>query len=206
MFSGLLYAVCILHTIIVMASNISSRLAKAQWSLKPQDLAVAFKLAVAGGVRMSYAQLALQMCMSPFEAHSAVARLMQSGLLTEWKGRLVLVMPAFKPFLFAGAPYFFPAVRGEVTIGFATAHAVEPLKSKLMSMPLQELPPVWPHAQGDVRGMSLLPLYPKLPMAAKQDEKLYALLALFDALRGGQARERDLVRSLMDEALAQRNA
>lgn len=185
----------------LMPSSISSRLAKAQWSLKPQDLAVAFKLAVSDGARLPYAVLAKQMALSPFEAHAAVARLVQARLLTEVEGRLELVMPAFKPFVLQGAVYFFPAVRGEITIGFPTAHAVEPLKSKLM--PTQELPPVWPHPEGQSRGMSLLPLYPKLPLAAKQDDKLYRALALFDALRSGQARERDLVRGLLESVLSQ---
>lgn len=44
----------------------------------------------------------------------------------------------------------------------------------------------------------LLPLYPKLPLAAVQDPALYELLALFDALRIGQARERDLARTLLE--------
>jgi hypothetical protein len=183
-----------------MASSISSRLSKAQWSLKPQDLAVAFMLAVSKGERLPYAKLGMQMALSPFEAHAAVARLTQARLLTEYEGRLELVMPAFKPFVIYGAAYFFPAVRGEITVGFPTAHAMEPLKSKLM--PSTELPPVWPHPEGQTRGMSLLPLYPKLPMAAKQDEKLYQTLALFDALRSGQARERELVQGLLEEALS----
>jgi hypothetical protein len=182
-----------------MSSSISSRLAKAQWALRPQDLAVAFKLAVNDGARLPYSLLGKQMCLSPFEAHAAIARLIQTRLLTEYEGRLELVMPAFKPFVIHGAAYFFPVVRGEITVGFPTAHAVEPLKSKLM--PSKELPPVWPHPEGQTRGMSLLPLYPKLPLAAKQDEKLYQALALFDALRSGQARERDLVRSLLENAL-----
>jgi hypothetical protein len=183
-----------------MSSSISSRLARAQWSLKPQDLAVAFKLALARGERLPYASLGQQMALSPFEAHAAVARLVQARLLTEVEGRLEVVMPAFKPFVFQGAPYFFPAVRGEITVGWPTAHAVEPLLSKLM--PSKELPPVWPHPEGEVRGLSLLPLYPKLPLAARQDDKLYQALALFDALRSGQARERDLVRGLLDDALS----
>ena len=44
---------------------------------------------------------------------------------------------------------------------------------------------------GPVRGSTLLPLYPKLPLAAQADPCLYELLALFDALRIGQARERE---------------
>jgi hypothetical protein len=47
----------------------------------------------------------------------------------------------------------------------------------------------------------LLPLYPKLPLAAMRDPALYELLALFDALRIGQAREREMARELLEERL-----
>jgi len=50
-----------------------------------------------------------------------------------------------------------------------------------------------------VRGVSLAPLYPSVPAAALKDEKLYAILALFDGLRSGQARERNAAQKLLDE-------
>jgi hypothetical protein len=40
-----------------------------------------------------------------------------------------------------------------------------------------------------------------LPDAALRDEKLYALLALFDALRSGQARERNIAQKMLEERL-----
>ena len=52
-----------------------------------------------------------------------------------------------------------------------------------------------------MRGSTLLPLYPKLPLAARADQCLYELLALFDSLRIGQARERELARSLLESRL-----
>lgn len=44
----------------------------------------------------------------------------------------------------------------------------------------------------------LLPLYPKLPVAAVQDAALYKLLAWCGALRIGQAHERELARGLLE--------
>jgi hypothetical protein len=181
------------------SSGIKSRLSHAQWSLKPQDLAMAFKLVCLGGQKMSYIELARAMQMSQFEAHACMARLTSARLLTQVDGAPALVMPAFRPLVLQGAAYFFPAVRGEVTVGFPTAYGVEPLKSKVLFS--DELPPVWPHPDGPVRGSTLLPLYPKLPLAAQADPALYELLALFDALRIGQARERELARSLLEERL-----
>jgi hypothetical protein len=180
-------------------TSIKSRLSHSQWSLKPQDLAVAFKLVVLAGHWPGYAELARAMRLSVFEAHACVSRLSAARLLTDVEGAPALVMPAFRPLVLHGAPYFFPAVRGEVTMGFATAYGVEPLKSKVLFADV--LPPVWPHEDGSTRGVMLLPLYPRLPMAAVEDARLYELLALFDALRIGQAREREMARGLLEERL-----
>ena len=60
---------------------------------------------------------------------------------------------------------------------------------------------MWPDPEGKVRGQSLLPLYPRVPLAARDDPRLYELLALFDGLRIGQARERDLAARLLGERL-----
>ncbi len=60
-----------------------------------------------------------------------------------------------------------------------------------------DLLPVWPDPNGSVRGQTLLPLYPGLPAAAKEDSKLYELVALFDALRIGQAREREMAGKML---------
>jgi len=181
------------------SSGIKSRLSHTQWSLKPQDLATAFKLISTKGQKLPYAALAHLLHMSQFEAHACITRLTASRLLTEVNGLPALVMPAFRPLVLEGAAYFFPPVRGEITVGFPTAYGVEPLKSALMFT--DELPPVWPHADGTVRGSTLLPLYPKLPLAAKIDLPFYELLALFDALRIGQAREKAMVRKLLEERL-----
>ena len=43
------------------------------------------------------------------------------------------------------------------------------------------------------------PVYPSVPEAALRDERLYAMLSLFDALRAGQARERNAAQELLDK-------
>jgi hypothetical protein len=54
------------------------------------------------------------------------------------------------------------------------------------------LPPVWPYAEGPLRGIAFSPLYKNVPQAALRDSKLYELLALVDAIREGRAREREI--------------
>jgi len=54
-----------------------------QWVLKPQDLAVALKLAALKGRRLPYAALGDAMRLSQFEAHAAVQRLMAARFVVE---------------------------------------------------------------------------------------------------------------------------
>ncbi|MDX2279082.1 MAG: hypothetical protein NW218_05815 [Saprospiraceae bacterium] len=51
---------------------------------------------------------------------------------------------------------------------------------------------VWPTEIGTIKGQSIEPLYAGAPAAAAEDPVLYEMLALIDALRVGQARERIL--------------
>ena len=43
---------------------------------------------------------------------------------------------------------------------------------------------------GKVQGIAFRPLYPSVPDAVRLDSRLYELLALIDAIRGGRSRER----------------
>ena len=176
------------------------RASNRQWSLKPLDLAVLFMLVIVRReARYSYAALAKLMMLSPFEVHASVQRLIAARLLVDAGDAFRPVMQAIREFVLYGAAYCYPAVRGEVTIGFATAYGVPPLNDKVLFS--QEMPPVWPHPQGNQRGTALMPLYEKLPLAAVAFPPLYELLALFDALRMGQARERELAIQLLNERL-----
>ena len=175
------------------------RSSKRQWSLRPQDLAVALKLVVLQGRWMPYAALAKQLHLSQFEVHAAVQRLIAARLAVPRDGKVFPVMAALRSFVVHGAPYAYPPVRGQITVGFPTAYAVAPLKDLVLFS--QEMPPVWPHPEGIARGPALLPLYEKLPLAAKSDPAFHELLSLFDALRMGQARERELASRLLEERL-----
>ena len=83
--------------------------------------------------------------------------------------------------------------------GVPTAYAVAPLNALIA--PSADPPPVWPHAEGNARGLALVPLYPSAPAAALRNPALYENLALFDALRMGSARERSLAEELFEKRL-----
>ncbi|HET7650244.1 MAG TPA: hypothetical protein VFL15_06055 [Gammaproteobacteria bacterium] len=160
---------------------------------------MAFKLVCLNGDWLPYAELGRAMHLSRFEAHAAVQRLGAAGLVVEIGMHPEPVLAALREFVLHGARYAYPPVRGERTVGCATGHAAAPLKDMMTSA--AEAVPVWPYAKGKTRGQALLPLYEKLPQAALEDAAFYELLALFDALRSGQAREKGLAAKLMEERL-----
>lgn len=88
-----------------------------------------------------------------------------------------------------GAKYAFPAEKLPVAVGVPTSHSA-PAFTGVFAPGSDDW--VWPHPNGTVRGQGLEPLHPSVPFAAMQDPKLYELLALFDALRVGRARERGM--------------
>jgi hypothetical protein len=74
--------------------------------------------------------------------------------------------------------------------GIPTGYAAPPLSVFFTSATGE--PPVWPTAEGHVRGYEFSPLYRSVPQATVLNTKLYEMLALVDAIRGGVARESEL--------------
>jgi hypothetical protein len=159
-----------------------------QPSLKPQDVVVALKIALAPENAPSYAHLAKSLFMSASEAHAAVQRAIASRLLAQSSEGLTANRAAMQEFLLHGLAYSFPGVEGPMTRGMPTG-AAAPHFSVLFDQ-TQSLPWVWPDANGEMRGPSLCPLYPNVPAACRLDENLYRMLTALDALRAGAARER----------------
>ncbi|OGA78568.1 MAG: hypothetical protein A3G81_04705 [Betaproteobacteria bacterium RIFCSPLOWO2_12_FULL_65_14] len=159
--------------------------------LKPQDVVVLLKLVALGPEPWTYQRLAVELSISQSEAHAAVRRAVAARLMSDASstgGRPIYASLA--EFLIHGVRYAYPPERGELTRGMPTGYAAPPL-DKLIVQP-DEPPPVWPFAQGKVRGYSFAPLFPSVPSAATRDPKLYELLALVDAIRDGRVRERNL--------------
>jgi len=156
--------------------------------LLPQDVVVLAKLACYGGERPPIAEVAGDLALSPSQVHASLKRLERSRLVDAQTGRPLL--KAVEEFLIHGVKYVFPAQRGEATRGVPTAYAAPPLSSQIIDN--GDLPPVWPDAEGSVRGVTLEPLHKAAPKAARKDPALYQMLALIDALRDGRARERQL--------------
>lgn len=164
--------------------------------LKPQDLVVALKLVNLADDKPSYNRLAHELSISPSEVHAAVQRAIQGGLLDAQRRP---IRRALLDFILYGVRAAFFAERGCVTRGMPTAHAAPPLSREIGG---DDLPPVWPDAEGTVRGEALEPLYRSVPTAARNDPRLYELLALVDTIRIGRARERALAKKQLEKRLA----
>ena len=168
--------------------------------LRPQDLVVLLRLALESGPPPSYAALGAELGLTASETHQAVTRAVGASLARkEPGGRAVVVRAALQRFVEHGARYCFPASRGGLTRGVPTGYAAAPLKEQIRHG--NEPPPVWPCKSGTARGLALIPLYPTVPDAAVRNPELGELLALFDAVRAGSAREQVLAIALIQERL-----
>ena len=165
--------------------------------LKPQDLLVALKLLTAAEDDRTFPRLAASLGMSASEVHASVKRAVASGLVNP-EARTAR-KAALLEFLVHGVRYAFPPERTRVTRGVPTSHAAPPLSAYFAA---DDLPPVWPYAEGTSRGEGLAPLYRSAPEAALRDPQLYELLVLVDAMRAGRARERKLASDELGRRLA----
>lgn len=175
------------------------RSALRQLVLKPQDLYVLLALAACDKERITYPDLAALAGLSLSETHGALRRAEAARLITFENRQPRILAPAFKEFLFHGARYAFPPVRGMLVAGVPTSYAAPPLLAHIA--PSADPIPVWPSIEGSARGMAFVPLYPSAPAAALRNATLYENLALFDALRAGNLRERALAERLLEERL-----
>lgn len=163
---------------------------------KSVDVVVLLKLLVEQEPK-TYAQLSKELGISASEIHAAVRRCVDAGLIEPSK-RIPLRKP-LEEYLLHGVRYAFPAKPGPLTRGIPTAYAAPPLSGQISS---DDLPPVWPDPEGDTKGYAFEPLYGSVPKAAKSNRKLYELLALVDAIRGGRTRERKLAEEELKKRLA----
>lgn len=162
-------------------------------ALEPKDLVVLLKLALSKPQRpWSYQRLAEALSLSASETFASVKRLLASGLLIGNGPKAEVNRKALHDFVLHGARYVFPAEIGRPSRGMPTGYASPALQGDLVFDPNQV--PVWPDAEGKVKGHTLTPLHPRVPKIAKDDPVMYEALALFDALRAGQARERQMAR------------
>jgi len=145
-------------------------------------------LALETGISKSQVNLALQRCY-------AVA-LLKSDRKT---GLPRVNISSLFEFIVYGLRYVFPVKPAELTRGIATGLAAPVLQGKLMSA--GDIPPVWSDANGKTKGSLIEPLFKTVPQAVRRDQRLYAFLALTDAIRTGRPRERTMAAEILNKLL-----
>ena len=168
-------------------------------NLKPQDVLFLLKLVAIDKKQWSFNSLAVELGMSPSEVHAAAKRVLLARLAVKKDGSIEPDKRNLEEFLLHGIQYVFVPERSGLIRGMPTAHAAEPLVNEFIED--VEPPPVWPDPEGEVRGESFSPLYKSVPVAARNDQELYMLLALIDAIRGGRAREREMAKKELSKRL-----
>ena len=157
-----------------------------QQTLSPLDIVILLKIIALDDGSWLQSNLAELLHISQSEVSKSLMRSKYAGLI-DASGKKVSRL-ALMELLQYGIRYIFPQQAGAIVRGIATAHAAPPLNAIIKS----EEPYVWPSAKGNIRGQSILPLYPSVTEAVKKDDKLYELLALVDAIRVGRAREKEM--------------
>ena len=171
--------------------------------LKPQDVLVLLKLVTLEKKDWTFNMLAVELGMSPSEVHAAVGRSVSAGLALRVDDLITPNISSLKEFLIHGLKFVFVPDKGGLTRGVPTRYATAPLKGLLVES--DEPPPVWPDPEGQVRGEAFSPLYKSVPKAIRKDQRLYELLVLVDAIRGGRAREQEIAVKEIEKRLQHYN-
>ncbi len=153
--------------------------------MRPQDIVILLKIIVKGNLPWQNKDLAAELYISPSEISESLYRSSLGGLI-DADQRKKVYRQSMMEFLEHGLHYVFPTEPGTMVNGIYTAHSHPFMQQQFK---VETLHYVWPEARGNVRGLSIEPLYKEQVKAALQDEKLYLMLALLDVIRVGRVRE-----------------
>lgn len=157
--------------------------------MRPQDIVILLKIILFIDNDWLLKDLSKQLRISGSEVSESINRSFIGGLLEDDKR--TIRKEEFLEFLVYGLKYVFPAVEGRLSRGLATAYSAPILKDDFVV----DNNYVWPAKGFSTKGISVKPLYRTVPDACKEDQKLYELLSLVDALRIGK-REKVVVELL----------
>jgi IclR helix-turn-helix domain len=164
--------------------------------LRPQDIMLLCLLA--GRKRpWTIAEVAKHLGLAPSAVHRSLLRTGEARLYDPSSRRVNV--RGLEELLVHAVRYLLPARMGGETRGIPTAWSAIPLAGRVG--PVDESPVVWAHPRGEVRGLELEPIHPRVPEAAFADQELAARLSLVDALRAGGARVRREAAAALGERL-----
>jgi DNA-binding transcriptional MocR family regulator len=165
--------------------------------LQPSDIYVLCGLLAADDRSWTYRELASQLGVPHPLVQRALQRAEKAELYSS-ESRSVH-RPNMEEFLLHGLRFLAPAKLGGVVPGVPAAWAAPPVSRVIRES--GDLPPVWPTAQGRVRGQALPPLHEAAVEAADKLPRLGELLAIVDSLRAGDVRVRTVAADMLTDTL-----
>lgn len=163
--------------------------------MRPQDVVILLKIAAKRSGSWYMKDLSAELGISASEVSESLNRSVLAGLIAQNKKQLM--KQTLLEFLESGLKYVYPVQPGAVVRGMPTAHSAPPLSGEIVSSEIY----VWPWAKGNKRGQAIEPLHTSVPEACQQDELLYKMLALVDAIRVGRKREQQMAVQILRKYL-----
>ena len=164
-------------------------------NLKPQDIVILLKIVALENQSWFHHTIAQELGISQSEVSQSLNRSRYAGLIDEARKKVNRL--AFTEFLIHGVAYAFPQQPGAIVRGVLTAHAAEPLNQMIKSNEKY----VWPYAKGLERGQAVEPLYNTVVEASLNDNNLYELLTMVDAIRVGRVREKEIAKKELEKRI-----
>lgn len=169
-------------------------------NLKDQDVLMLVVLTSTPTPLQGYQGLADFTGISLSETHSSIKRLERSKLIHKSETGFNAQRQRALEFFLHAIKYLYPPEFGPETRGVLTLHHVPPLSEHF---PEETPRTVWPDAAGTHRGTSLTPIHKYAPGIARNHPQVHQTLALLDALRASQNRERKWAEKHLTERLLQ---
>lgn len=164
--------------------------------IKAQDTLLALKYwsLKKSGMEASVRGIAELIGISASEVSKGTKRLVASRLVVERNASVFAETGALAEWLCYGVRYAYPQESVGYGRGMATSWNCPVLVSEVVP-PSPSL--VWPMPGGDIEGALIKPIHDSIPFAASRDEKLYLVMSLIEAIRGGKPRELAIARELL---------
>jgi hypothetical protein len=169
---------------------------KEHTGMRPHDVVVLLGVLLQKNNEWYMKDLATKLLLSQSEISESLHRSMQVQLIDHQKKMVQRLN--LKDFLFHGLKFVFPAIQGTIERGIPTGTSSNPFKDQVQT----KIPMVWAHQQGQIEGISITPLYQKLPDACQKWDKLHHILSAVDLIRlNKSSREVNIAKEFLAQVL-----
>ncbi|WP_234567494.1 hypothetical protein [Rhodohalobacter sp. 614A] len=169
---------------------------KEHTGMRPHDIVVLSAVLLQKSDNWYMKDLAHSLRLSQSEISESLHRSMQVNLIGPEKKHVQRMN--LRDFIQFGLQYVFPALPGTIDRGIPAAISVPPFKEQISS----SMDIVWAYPGGETSGITIPPLYPKLPQACLEWQELYQFVSILDVIRMNQnRREMDIATQLLKSQL-----